>query len=97
MGAAILGNPGVTPSVPTAFITMNAITMNAVGTEWVTPGLPRMWGGGGCVNQNCVLNGLDCCIRVKDRHSTDTKFYFCMLDFFLLFAELFPKNFFRII
>ena len=32
----ILGNPGVTHSVPTAFIT------NAVGTEWVTPGLPRM-------------------------------------------------------
>ena len=33
----ILGNPGVTHSVPTAFI-----MMNAVGTEWVTPGLPRM-------------------------------------------------------
>ena len=32
----ILGNPGVTHSVPTAFI------MNAVGTEWVMPGLPRM-------------------------------------------------------
>ena len=32
----ILGNPGVTHSVPTAFM------MNAVGTEWVTPGLPRM-------------------------------------------------------
>ena len=32
----ILSNPGVTHSVPTAFI------MNAVGTEWVTPGLPRM-------------------------------------------------------
>ena len=31
----ILGNPGVTHSVPTAL-------MNAVGTEWVTPGLPRM-------------------------------------------------------
>ena len=31
----ILGNPGVTHSVPTAF-------MNAVGTEWVTPGLPRI-------------------------------------------------------
>ena len=31
----ILGNPDVTHSVPTAFIT------NAVGTEWVTPGLPR--------------------------------------------------------
>ena len=28
--ADILGNPGVTHSVPTAFI-------NAVGTEWVTP------------------------------------------------------------
>ena len=27
-----LGNPGVTHSVPTAFM----------GTEWVTPGLPRM-------------------------------------------------------
>ena len=33
----ILGNPGVTHSVPTAFI-----VMNAVGTEWVTPGIPRM-------------------------------------------------------
>ena len=32
----ILGNPGVTDSVPTAFV------MNAVGTEWVTPGLLRM-------------------------------------------------------
>ena len=31
----ILGNPGVTHSVPTAL-------MNAVDTEWVTPGLPRM-------------------------------------------------------
>ena len=31
----ILGNPGVTRSVPTAFI------MNAMGTEWVTPGLAR--------------------------------------------------------
>ena len=30
----ILGNPGVTHSIPT--------TLNAVGTEWVTPGLPRM-------------------------------------------------------
>ena len=29
-------NPNVTHSVPTAFV------MNAVGTEWVTPGLPRM-------------------------------------------------------
>ena len=29
----ILGNPGVTHSVSTAFM------MNAVGTEWVTPGL----------------------------------------------------------
>ena len=34
----ILGNPGVTHSVPTAFI-----MMNAVGTEWVTPGLPTEW------------------------------------------------------
>ena len=34
MYLSILGNPGVTHSVPTAFIT--------VGTEWVTPGLPRM-------------------------------------------------------
>ena len=32
----VLGNPGVTHSVPTAFM------MNAVGTDWVTPGLPRM-------------------------------------------------------
>ena len=32
----ILGNPGVTHSVPTAFV------MNAVGTEWVMPGLPMM-------------------------------------------------------
>ena len=32
----ILCNPGVTHSVPTAFM------MNAVGTEWVPPGLPRM-------------------------------------------------------
>ena len=31
-----LTSPGVTHFVPTAFI------MNAVGTEWVTPGLPRM-------------------------------------------------------
>ena len=31
--SVILGNPGVTHSVPTAFIT------NAVGTEWVTSGL----------------------------------------------------------
>ena len=30
--STILGNPGVTHSVPTAFI-----AMNAVGTEWVTP------------------------------------------------------------
>ena len=29
-------NIRVTHSVPTAFV------MNAVGTEWVTPGLPRM-------------------------------------------------------
>ena len=32
----ILSNPGVTHSVSTAFV------MNAVGTEWVTPGLLRM-------------------------------------------------------
>ena len=32
---SILDNPGVTHSVPTAF-------MNAVGTEWVTPGLSRI-------------------------------------------------------
>ena len=32
----ILGNQGVTHSVPTAFM------MNAVGTVWVTLGLPRM-------------------------------------------------------
>ena len=31
----ILGNPGVIHSVPTAF-------MNAVGTEWIMPGLPSM-------------------------------------------------------
>ena len=35
MNALIIGNPGVTHSVPTAFI-------KAVGTEFVTPGLPRM-------------------------------------------------------
>ena len=32
----ILGNPGVTHPVPTAFI------MNAVGREWIMPGLPMM-------------------------------------------------------
>ena len=32
----ILVNPGVTHSVP------NAFDLNAVGMEWVTPGLPRM-------------------------------------------------------
>ena len=32
---AILGNPGVIHYVPTAF-------MNAVGTEWITPGSPRV-------------------------------------------------------
>ena len=32
----ILGNPGMIHSVPTAFM------MNAVGTEWITPVLPRM-------------------------------------------------------
>ena len=35
---SVLDNPGVTHSVPTAFM------MNAVGTEWVTPGLLRMVG-----------------------------------------------------
>ena len=35
----IHGNPGITHSVPTAFT-----VMNAVGTEWATPGLPRMSG-----------------------------------------------------
>ena len=35
LNPSILGNPGVTHSVPTAF-------MNAVGTEWVTPGLPSI-------------------------------------------------------
>ena len=48
---AIVGNPGVTHSVPTTFILGNrgvihsvptAFMMNAAGTEWVTPGLPRM-------------------------------------------------------
>ena len=33
----ILGNPDVIHSVPTAFM------MNAVGTEWITSGLPRMY------------------------------------------------------
>ena len=33
---SILDDPGVTLSVPTAF-------MNAVGTEWVTPWLSRIW------------------------------------------------------
>ena len=33
----ILGYPGVTHSVPTAF-------MNAVGTEWITPGLQNAVG-----------------------------------------------------
>ena len=33
---SILGNPGVTHSVTTAFM------MNAVGTKWITSGLPRM-------------------------------------------------------
>ena len=32
----ILGNQGAIHSVPTAF-------MNAVGTEWITPELPRMF------------------------------------------------------
>ena len=32
----ILGNPGMIHSVPPAFM------MNAVGTEWIMPGLPRM-------------------------------------------------------
>ena len=44
----ILGIPGLTHSAPTAFITDEcsgygmgqASLMNAVGTEWVTPGLP---------------------------------------------------------
>ena len=42
MRDTILGNPGVTHSVPTAFI------MNAVGTEWVRPVLSQMqyvWNG----------------------------------------------------
>ena len=39
MHRSILGNPGVTHSVPTAFI-------NAVGTEWVTPGLCSGYGMG---------------------------------------------------
>ena len=38
---SILGNPGVTHSVPTAFV------MNAVGTEWVTPGLNHECSGNG--------------------------------------------------
>ena len=44
-GLPILGNPGVTHSVPTAFTLDNpgVSVMNAVGTECVTPGLPRMW------------------------------------------------------
>ena len=33
---SILGNPGMIHSIPTAFM------MNAVGMEWITPGLPRM-------------------------------------------------------
>ena len=41
---SILGNPSVTHSVPTAFV------MNAVGTEWVTPGLTRM------VYEGCSFN-----------------------------------------
>ena len=32
----ILGNPGVIHSVPTVYM------MNAVGTEWIMPVLPRM-------------------------------------------------------
>ena len=43
LSEAILGNPGVTHSVSTAFL------MNAVGTEWVIPGLPwvseAIWSG----------------------------------------------------
>ena len=35
LSEAILGNPGVTHSIPTAFV------MNAVGMEWVTPGLQK--------------------------------------------------------
>ena len=35
----ILGNPGT--HCTAIMIIMNAVIMNAVGTEWVTPGLPR--------------------------------------------------------
>ena len=47
---ALLSNPGVIHSVPTAF-------MNAVGTEWITPGLPNAvgteWITPGLPNHEC--------------------------------------------
>ena len=43
----IPGNPGLTHSLPTAF-------MNGLGTEWVMPGLPRM----NAVCREWVLPGL---------------------------------------
>ena len=50
----ILGNPGMTHSVPTAFI------MNAVGTEWVTPGLPRMGMGHTWVTEDGFIQASLC-------------------------------------
>ena len=57
----ILDNPGVTHSVPTAF-------MNAVGKEWVTPGLPRMNNKGDIVFVISPLNSLRAAQDVSDEY-----------------------------
>ena len=64
----ILSNPGVTHSVPTAFI-MN----DAVGMEWVTPGLPRM--NYGMRGTECKMQQLwGCFIDVRNTNDCHMKF-----------------------